>query len=236
MVSPPTPNTAVLYRHFDSYGCHASCSDFGRLWGAWNCWHEGNPGRAKTALYLIENYIATFDVLFPLPNQVNTPALSLDGRFIFMPWYVNQGQVRALSFDANTYQLLSNSSVNPGNGVNDKFDFGTSLLFVDSVQPNEPACGHIFLVNSIPHGGPGGGNGYAEIMAYRLTDQGIQEPIWPSRLPLVTFSGFSPPGTSGYVNGNGQLTLFFNQPVKYTQTADVKNRDNANYIGFRIQG
>lgn len=146
-----------------------------------------------------------------------------------MPWYVNQGSVRLLSFDTQTYQLLSNSSVGPGK----KFDFGTSLTFIDSVQPDDPACAHIFLVNSIPHGGQGG-NGQAEIMAYRLTDQGIQEHIYSSRLPLVKFSGYSPPGTSGYVNNNGQLTLFFNQPVKFEGTSDVKNRDNANYIGFRI--
>ena len=40
--------------------------------------------------------------------QVNAPALSSDDRFIFMPWQINQGPVQLLSFDASTYQLLSN--------------------------------------------------------------------------------------------------------------------------------
>lgn len=144
-----------------------------------------------------------------------------------MPWQINQGKVRLLTFDANTYQLLSNSSTGPGKD----FDFGTSLSFIDSAHPTDSACAHVFMINQLPHGA-GDGNGQAEIMAYRLTDTGIGEAIWPSRQLLVKFTGYSPPGSASYVNSRGQLTVFFNQPTKYEGTD--KTKDNANYIGFQL--
>lgn len=170
----------------------------------------------------------------PIPSivslQVNTPVLSLDDRFIFMPWQVNQKPVRLLTFDANTYEKLSNITV----GKPD-FDFGTSLVFIDSPEPDNPACAHVFVINSIPHG-VGDGNGQAEIQAYRLTSNGIDgDGIWPARKTIAKFTGYSPPGTSGYINSEGQLTLFFNQPVKYDNKPADNTRNNANYIGYSIK-
>ena len=146
-----------------------------------------------------------------------------------MPWNVNNGAVRLLSFDADTYQLLSNSSVGPGK----EYDFGTSLVFIDDPTPANPDCVHVFLINSLPHGA-GDGNGQAQLMAYEITDQGIGDHIWPKRLTLAKFTGYSPPGSSGYINSKGQLTVFFNQPVKYEANPNDKDRNNANYIGFTI--
>jgi hypothetical protein len=178
------------------------------------------------------SFCPTHDNLLPSHlNQVNTPTLSLDDRFVFMPWNVGYGgDVFLLSFDANTYQLLSNSSANiPGEK---KFDFGTSLVFVDTPPSANPACDHVFMINSLPHGEHP--NGQAELMAFERTDSGIGPIIWPERLDLADFTGFSPPGSSVHINSLNQLTVFFNQPVEYTPDKTDGDKNNANYIGFEI--
>lgn len=181
------------------------------------------------------SFWSPLDNLLPSHLQVNTPTLLLDDRFVFMPWNVDNGDVFLLSFDANTYQLLSNQSAAlPGKK---KFDFGTSLVFVDTPPSANPACDHVFMINSLPHGEHP--NGQAELMAFGRTDSGIGQHIWPARLDLADFSGFSPPGSSVHINSLNQFTVFFNQPVEYTlkpgeTELDKKSKDNANYIGFEI--
>lgn len=147
-----------------------------------------------------------------------------------MPWNENNGPVWLLTFDVNTYQLLSNSSAAPP-GAED-FDFGTSLVFVDTPPSANPACDHVFMINSLPHGDHP--NGQAELMAFKRTNTGIGQTIWPERLELAEFNDFSPPGSSVHINSLNQFTVFFNQPVKYIPNKNDKRRNNANYIGFEI--